>query len=127
MLKILLATPQRDLFKVLQNELASRQPADFSHAADGHSALEAVRKTAVNLVIVDEDLGDMSGVDLVRRLLGVNALINTVLVSSDAREDFHELTEGLGVLMPLPKSCGAAEADRLIEALRRLGLLTAAG
>jgi CheY-like chemotaxis protein len=124
MLKILLASPQEDRFEVLQTELARLHPTQFSHAADGRTALEAVRIAAVDLVIVDEDLGDMSGLELVRGLLGVNALINTVLVSTEAPEDFHERTEGLGILMPLPNICGKEEADRLAECLGRLGLLT---
>jgi hypothetical protein len=81
----------------------------------------------VDLVIVDEALGDMSGLGLVRRLLGVNALINTVLVSTESPEDFHEHTEGLGILMPLPENCGAVEAAGLAEALRGLGMLTETG
>jgi CheY-like chemotaxis protein len=123
MLKILLATPQQDRFEVLRTELARLHPTQFSHAADGRTALDQVRKEAVDLVIVDEDLGDMPGRELVRELLGVNALINTVLVSTDAPGDFHESTEGLGILMPLPNICGKEEADRLAECLGRLGLL----
>jgi DNA-binding NarL/FixJ family response regulator len=122
MLKILLATPQQERFKVLQSELSLRHPTDFCHAADGQAALDAVLKMDVHLVVVDEDLGDMPGVELVRRLLGVNALIHSVLVSTESPEDFHEHTEGLGVLMALPKNCGAAEAVRLIEGLKGLAM-----
>ena len=127
MLKILLATPQQDRFEILQTELTRLQPTRFSHAADGHTALETVCKTAVDLVIADEDLGDMPGLELVRKLLGVNALINTVLVSTESAENFHERTEGLGILMPLPKNCGAAEAAGLTGVLRRLGMLNETG
>lgn len=126
MLKILLATPQQDRFEVLRTELARLHPTQFSHAADGRTALDQVRKEAVDLVIVDEDLGDMPGRELVRELLGVNALINTVLVSTESPEDFHEHTEGLGILMPLPKSCGKVEAARLIESIKGVGMLTTA-
>ena len=80
MLEILLATPQQDRFQVLQSELTHLHPTHFLHAPDGRAALEQVRNATVDLVIVDEDLGDMSGLELVRELLGVNALINTVLV-----------------------------------------------
>jgi CheY-like chemotaxis protein len=126
MLEILLATPQQDRFQVLQSELTHLHPTHFSHAPDGRAAMEQVRSATVDLVIVDEDLGDMSGLELVRELLGVNALINTVLVSTESPGDFHEHTEGLGILMPLPKSCGKAEAARLIERIKGLGMLTTA-
>jgi CheY-like chemotaxis protein len=126
MLEILLATPQQDRFQVLQSELTHLHPTHFLHAPDGRAALEQVRNATVDLVIVDEDLGDMSGLELVRELLGVNALINTVLVSTESPEDFHEHTEGLGILMPLPKSCGKVEAARLIESIKGVGMLTTA-
>lgn len=122
MLKILLASPQRDRFQVLQTEMSSLHPIEFSEARDGRLALERVQKQAVDLVIVDEALGDMTGVELVRRLLGVNALINTALVSMESHDDFHKYSEGLGVLMQLPHACGREEAVLLVECLGRLGL-----
>lgn len=124
MLKILLASQMRDHFHTLQKEMASLHPIEFSEARDGRLVLESVRKQAVDLVIVDEDLGDMVGVELVRRLLGVNALVNTALVSTESHDDFHEHSEGLGVLMQLPDTCGKKEAVLLIECLGRMGLLT---
>lgn len=124
MLKILLASPKRDRFQVLQTEMAALHPIEFSEARDGRLALESVRKHAVDLVIVDEDLGDMAGMELVRQLLGVNALVNTALVSTEPHDEFHEHSEGLGVLMQLPDACGKKEAGLLIESLGRMGLLT---
>jgi CheY-like chemotaxis protein len=123
MLRVLLATPQRDRFEVLQSELTDQHPIEFSAVMNGRAALERVQKEKIDLVIVDADLGDMAGVELVRRLLGVNALINTVLVSTQSPEDFHEHTEGLGILMPLPETCGKAEAGQLVACLGRLGML----
>jgi CheY-like chemotaxis protein len=123
MLKILLASQHPDRFQTLQTELSARHPVSFSEAVDGDTALERVRKATVDLVIIDEDLGDMVGAELVRRLLELNAMISTVLVSSTSAEEFHERTEGLGILMPLPPACGKAEANELMACLDRLGLL----
>ena len=126
MLKILLASPQRDRFRALQIEMACLHPMEFRDARDGRLAVESVREQAVDLVIVDENLGDMTGVELVRRLLGVNALVNTALVSTESQEDYHEHSEGLGVLMQLPSDCGKKEAVALVGCLGRLGHLTRA-
>lgn len=123
MLNILLASARQDHFRAFRAELADRYPMAFSECSDGASTLKGVKQKAVDLVIVDEDLGDMTGVALIRQLLGVNALVNTVLVSTESPEDFHEHTEGLGILMPLPATCGKAEADQLAECLERLGML----
>jgi CheY-like chemotaxis protein len=123
MLKILLASQHPDRFQTLQAELSARHPVSFSQAVDGDTALERVRKGTVDLVIVDEGLGEMAGAELVRRILDINAMINTALVSSASPEDFHERTEGLGILMPLPPACGKTEAIELLACLDRLGLL----
>ena len=124
MFKILLASTQPDRFEALQEGLSACHPFTFSWVSGGHAALERLRNTAVDLVIIDEELEDMAGVDMVRRLLEVDAMINTVLVSTALHDDFHERTEGLGILMPLPPVCGRVEALQLTQLLNRLALLT---
>lgn len=123
MLNILLVSPRQDRFEALQTEMASLHPTDFTNARDGRRAVARVRKQAVDLVVVDEDLGDMSGLELVRRLLKVNAMVNTAVVSTDSHQDFHEHSEGLGVLLQLPAVCGRHEAVLLIDCVGRLGLV----
>jgi DNA-binding response OmpR family regulator len=122
MLNILLVSPQQERFEGLRETLNAIHPVTAEQAADGQAALKLVRKNAVDLVVIDEALGDMAGVELVRRLLEVNAMIHTALVSSLSPEVFHERTEGLGILMPLSPACGPEDAGALSECLRRLGL-----
>jgi len=56
-------------------------------------------------------------------LLMVNALVNTAVVSPLADEEFHEASEGLGILCRLPLTPGAGEATDLLHQLRKvLGL-----
>jgi CheY-like chemotaxis protein len=124
MFKILLASTQPDRFEALQEGLSALHPFSFWRVSGGHAAIECVHNAPVDLVIIDEELEDMAGVDLVRRLLEVDAMINTVLVSTAPPNDFHERTEGLGILMPLPSACGQAEALQLTQHLNRLALLT---
>ena len=124
MLTILLASRQPERFQKLRAELSARHPVTFTQASSGRTSLAKVRASAVDLVIVDAMLGDMTGEELVRQLLEVNAMINAVLVSDTSPEVFHERTEGLGILMPLPPVCGKAEAIKLGQCLVRLGLLT---
>ena len=69
------------------------------------------------LIIVDEQVGALSGLDLVRRLMKVNAFLNTVVLSTMSHEDFHLLTEGLGILAKLSIQPGEKEADRIFELL----------
>lgn len=47
----------------------------------------------------------------------INAMVNTAVVSPLSDEEFHEASEGLGILVRLPLEPGADEA---CELLRRL-------
>ena len=51
--------------------------------------------------MVDDRLGSVSGVKLIRSLLERNAFLNIAAVSLLSPDDFHEETEGLGIVMQL--------------------------
>jgi len=69
---------------------------------------------------MDEDVADMSGLELARKLITVSPLTNCVAVSSLSEEDFHEASEGLGLMTHLPLNPGRAEAERLLKNLRQI-------
>jgi hypothetical protein len=71
-------------------------------------------------VIIDENLPDMSGLDLVRRLLPINAMINTVMISKLPPETFHEASEGLGILSQLPPMPTPSDASAILARLKRM-------
>jgi hypothetical protein len=64
--------------------------------------------------------GDSARFALVEELLRVNAMINTAVCSALRPEDFHEQSEGLGILAQLPPSPGAEDARTLLDRLRSL-------
>jgi CheY-like chemotaxis protein len=94
--------------------------ATIDWAASGRSALDAIANRAVDLLLVDEDLGDMTGLALVEKVVTVNAMINCALVSSLPEKTFHEASEGLGIVMRLPPSPPAADGTRLMAQLNRI-------
>ena len=89
-------------------------------ARSTHEALEAVRDQRPLAVVVDAELGDLSGIELVRRLLMVNAMVHTALVSGEAEAIFHEKTEGLGILTPLPPVLTPKDAAHLAACLEKV-------
>ena len=96
-------------------------------AATGAVGLTLLQGKTMDLVIVDEQLDDMSGIEFVGRLVQVNPLVNTAIVGSLSDEDFHEATEGLGVLMQLPLQPAEGATEQLLSALARItGLLAPA-
>ena len=123
MTRILLVTPDKANFSELSAEI-EKQGASVSWAASGSQALGTLAETAVDLVLTDETLGDMSGLEFVGRLVATNPMINCAAVSSLSPGAYHEATEGLGILMQLPPCPGAVDGQRLIAHLNQVMGLT---
>jgi hypothetical protein len=66
----------------------------------------------------------MTGLEFAEKLLRVNPMINCALLSSLPSDEFHEVSEGLGVFAQLPLCPDTADAENLLTGLRRLKNLT---
>lgn len=111
-------------FSVLVTRLRREQDVELVPVATGAAGLEQLKNKRLDLVIVDEQLDDMSGIEFVNQLVRVNPLANTAIVGSLPGEEFHEVTEGLGVLMQLPPQPGEQDAEALLAVLAKIsGLL----
>lgn len=86
----------------------------------GAAGLSQLRGKPIDLVIVDEQLEDMSGIEFVRQLVTVNPLANTAIVGALTEEDFHEATEGMGVLMQLPRQPTEQDAETLLGLMAKI-------
>ena len=117
--QLLFVTTQQNRFAALQAEIEARN-GSVARAASGNQALETLRKTPADLVVVDEDLGDMPGLTFVERLVAVNPMINCALVSSLSEKAYHEASEGLGILMQLPTEPDRGDAERLMAHLNQI-------
>ena len=71
-------------------------------------------------MVTDERLGDMTGLEFAGRLLSVNPIINCAPVSRLSPEDFHEVSEGLGLMAQLPVQPSKEDAEKLLQRLRNL-------
>ena len=118
--RILVVTSRRRHFADFAQELTPEAAIRLEWADSGTAALSAVQSTAPLAVVVDEYLSDMSGRELVRRLLFQNAMIHAALVSGLAAEAFHQATEGLGILLQLPPDPTRTEARILLDRLNRM-------
>ena len=120
MKRVVLAGPDRSVFKEIE-ELFSGQPEiDMAYEASGAEALKVAGQSSVVLAVADENLGDMSGLDFIRDLLMVNAMINSAVVSSLSHDDFHEASEGLGIMLQLSPQISRQEAQDLLNRLESI-------
>jgi DNA-binding response OmpR family regulator len=124
--RILIVTPDRASLSAFATSLAESQDVQVAWAESGQAAIADVMKHTPLGVIINDNLLDMTGLDLVRRLLPISALINTVVVSDLPHEDFHEASEGLGILAQLPPKPKPADASSILERLKRIAAATTA-
>jgi CheY-like chemotaxis protein len=115
----LLVTPQANRFADFSAGVES-EGGTVHRASSGAQALEKIQTGKIDLVVVDEDLGDMPGLAFVEKLVAVNPMLNAALVSSLEKGDYHEVSEGLGILMQLPPAPDASDAKRLMEHLKTI-------
>ena len=118
MLHIVLTTTRSKALQAFAAALSANPEVHLDHVVSGAEALEAARTAAPDLVIIDADLPDTTPLDLVQKLLMVNAMVNTAVVSPLSDEEFHEASEGLGVLGRLPNEPGRRDAGELLHKLR---------
>jgi DNA-binding NarL/FixJ family response regulator len=118
MLRIVLATARPQAMQGFAEALSSNPAVNLQRVSSGAEALEAARATSPHLMIIDADLTDTAPLDLVQNLLMVNAMVNTAVVSPLSDEEFHEASEGLGILTRLPNHPGMSDANELLKKLR---------
>ncbi len=119
MMQILLAgrdLPSRPAFKTALEESGARVTCLDS----GQQTMDAVSEKSFDLLVTDETLADMSGLELIESVTISQPMLNCAAVSSLSKEDYHEASEGLGILMQLPTAPGRKEADALMQHLNKI-------
>jgi DNA-binding response OmpR family regulator len=125
MLRLLLVSLDINPFNELISRLKEYDDINLELSSSGENAIAMISVNPVDQVIVDEDLGDMKGLEFVRRLLKVNPMIDSAVVSRLGHDEFHEASEGLGIMAQLPERPGKKEADDLIKTLKQIKGLAA--
>jgi DNA-binding response OmpR family regulator len=117
---ILLITSRPGQLQDLAGEIGDDPAARLLTVTTLRDAEAAAKSASPVLAIVDERVGDATGLDVVRHLIGIDAFIHTAVLSDADEEEFHRLSEGLGILSRLPLQPERKEVRRLLETLRRL-------
>ena len=115
-IELLLVTPRPEVW----NEclpVFQRGGNTLQQAASLEDAAPIIRDTPPVLAILDLELEGKALRQAVIDIMMINASVHTAVVSDMDPDEFHEATEGLGILMPLPTSPKADDAERLLKAL----------
>ena len=101
MVRILLATRDKGSLAGLNLGLA-KNGVHITWAESGNNGISILAESNFDLMVTDETLGDMTGLEFIRKIVSQKPMINCAAVSSLRPDDFHEASEGLGILMQLP-------------------------
>jgi DNA-binding NtrC family response regulator len=92
----------------------------ITHMESGRKALSVISEKEFDLLIADEKLADMTGIELIESVISKRPMLDCAMISSLSSDDFHEATEGLGILMQLPVQPGKQEAEQLLGHLQKI-------
>jgi CheY-like chemotaxis protein len=114
---VMLVDDDRSLLE-LGEEVIARLGYEPIGYADPFEALQAFSSDPrrFDLVIVDDGLPDINGLDLIRRMRAYRADIPAILVSSDQRESLIRQARDAGVFGPMFKPLRRGEVARGIAA-----------
>ena len=121
MVTLLLVSNNRDFISTL-SEYSGK--IEIYRANSGKESLDMIADKTINLVIADESLGDMTGLEFAKRLIPINPMVDCAVVSSLSSEDYHEASEGLGLMMPLPVHPEKRHIDQLLFQVNKIIKLT---
>ena len=113
---ILLISPRPDAWAECAPVFAEHG-ANLRTAADLPAGMDAVRQQHPALVILDLGLPADELRKAVIGILQVNAMIHTAAVSAMSEKEFHDIMEGLGMLMGLSDPPSVDGVRRLMAAL----------
>ena len=122
MIHFLIVSNHMDSMNLFEQGLAQHCECRIDRANTGQEALSKVMDKALNydLVIVDKEVSGTSGKRWLSKIITANPMVNTALVSDLSDEDFHEDTEGFGVLMKISPSPDQSEAGHVVERLTKV-------
>lgn len=120
MYRLILVDSAGDTFSKMLPALQEDKRVLLCQADSGIAAFDALSRGAWDLALPDEQLTDMTGLEFARRLVARYPLVNCALVSSMADTEFHEATEGLGIIAKLPPDPDQDHAGELLQKLESI-------
>lgn len=119
MIRIMLAGQDKASMAALSVGLV-KSDVQITWADSGDMGMSTIAAGNVDLVVTDENLADMSGLEFIKKIVSKNPMVNCAAVSSLSPEDFHEASEGLGILMQLPVKPDQGQAQILLEHFKKI-------
>jgi DNA-binding response OmpR family regulator len=125
-MKILLATTRAHELEEFISGLGLEEHEPLA-AESGQEVMSLVSSIKPALVIVDDSLPGYDALEVVRKIVSQNPMVNTAVITDMKSGQFHEQSEGLGVLCALPQNPGPEDARKLIRDTQKILMLSRQG
>lgn len=119
MIDILMVVDEKASFEKFASTL-EQEETRISWETTGEGALRLVAEKQYSLLVVAETMPDMSGLELAKKTVMTNPMVNLALMSALPHKDFHEKSEGLGVLCQLPLKPSEKDALFMLNRLKEV-------
>jgi DNA-binding NtrC family response regulator len=119
LIKILLVSQDKASMSAFKAGLEENK-VQTAWAQSGGDALGKIAEEGFDLVVTDENLADMTGLEFIEKVISKKPMVNCAAVTSLLPPDFHEASEGLGILMQLPVRPGQEQAEKLLSQLKKI-------
>lgn len=119
-IKTLLVSGAANNLAAFADGLGENGQAELRQTASGSEAAALLEEQEFDLVVIDEQLDDQQGLKFLTYVAKNRPFANTVLVSELSHDDFHEVTEGMGVLMQLSNPPAKEDAVRVLNQIKKI-------
>lgn len=117
---VILAVTERSVeLAEFLNTLQEQAAMDVVVATSGKAAMERMRSEQPSFVVLDRMVPDMEPFQLAMEILSVSAMTNMAAITNLSGKEFHEASEGLGMLCAVPPEPRAEDASQVADVFRR--------
>lgn len=116
--RIVLASSHQTRLAELAMGLWTLMDCELHRMSRCDEILAMLENGTVSLVVIDEKLEDVSGLELAKEIAHHHPFVNSVMVDGTDPDAFHEKTEGLGILHQLPDPPEMVDAKSIVSRLR---------
>lgn len=120
MTEILLIGENKTLLSSTTDLLEQHGECKHQVVHSGDAAFEVLQKESLKLVIIDEKVEGEKGIELAETIVSRNPMLNLAIISDLPADDFHEATEGLGIMAQLPAEPSLEDVQLLLKKLREI-------
>ncbi|THB70944.1 MAG: hypothetical protein D6B25_19460 [Desulfobulbaceae bacterium] len=113
-----------DYFEKLERELARYHLIAAQQISNQEMVAQQARENKFDIALVAENVGNLTGMEIIKQIVSVNPLVNCALVSPLYPDEFHDATEGFGLFMQIPTDPDHSTTQTIIDKISKITGIT---